>query len=432
LTDGTGVSIDAASRPRRECKMSDEIELISDSDGLAVVGSKSAVERFLRERGLLAVSQDLGLRKLGALAQAADSVVSGASEIAANSGRWLKLTKESAAIVKEFGLMETKTAGISHAMIGDPGSISKWLQVDRSAGALLTNPAVLAGAAGMMAQLARQAEIREIRAYLAEIDAKLDDVRRAQRDQQLAKMDGAALEIKAASRIREVTGHVSDVNWSKIQAAPTAIGETQSYALRQLRGQADKLDAAKKVGAIAKAAREAEAEIAVWLTVLARCFELQESLAVIELDRVLETAFADLDGHRAALDEAREERRSLILGQTAELMERMVSAAGTARLNVLLHLPSAKSVVDAVQNVGAAVDDFHQPLGIEPTTTDVQPVRFRDALREWKQWEAAGKEAGPKLAVGGLVIGGVVLYVHPSTRPMAQAALKAATKALGK
>ena len=55
--------------------MGDEIELISDGDGLAVVGEKSAVERFLSERGLLALSEDLGLHKLGALAQVADSVV---------------------------------------------------------------------------------------------------------------------------------------------------------------------------------------------------------------------------------------------------------------------------------------------------------------------------------------------------------------------
>lgn len=412
--------------------MGDEIELISDGDGLAVVGDKSAVERFLSERGLLALSEDLGLHKLGALAQVADSVVTGASEVAANSGRWLKLTKESAAVVKEFGLMETKTAGISHAMIGDPGSISKWLQVDTGAGAMLTNPAMLAGAAGVMAQLARQAEIREIKAYLERIDEKLDDVRRGQRDAQLAKMDGVAFAIKEAAKVREVTGHVSEVNWSKVQSASTTIGETQSYAIRQLRGHAEKLEAAKKVGDIAKAAREVEADSAVWLAVLARCFELQESIAVIELDRVLEAAPADLDGHRAALDEAREERRSLILTQTAQLMERMVSAAGTARLNVLLHLPSAKRVVDAVQVVGAAVDGFHQPLGIEPTTTEVQPVRFQEALKEWKQWKAAGKEAGPKLAVGALVVGGVVLYVHPKTRRIAQAALSAAAKAVGK
>ena len=334
-------------------------------------------------------------------------------------------------MVKEFGLMETKTAGINHAMIGDPGSISRWLQVDTSAGALLTNPALLAGTAGVMAQLARQAEIREIKAYLAKIDAKLDGVRRSQRDAQLAKMDGVAFAIKEASKVREVTGHVSDVNWSKVQAAGSAIGETQSYALRQLRAHAEELDTAKKAGDIAKAAREVEADAAVWLTVLARCFELQESIADIELGRVLEAAPADLEGHRAALDEAREGRRALILGQTAQLMERMVTAAGTARLNILLHLPSAKGVVDAVQSVGAAVDDFHQPLGIEPTTIDVQPVRFCDALRDWKQWKAAGKEAGPKLAIGGLAIGGVVLYVHPKTRPIAQAALGAAAKAIG-
>ncbi len=44
--------------------MDDEIQLISDGDGLAVIGSPTAVERFLVSEGL--PSKDLGLPRLGA------------------------------------------------------------------------------------------------------------------------------------------------------------------------------------------------------------------------------------------------------------------------------------------------------------------------------------------------------------------------------
>ncbi|MGE3193844.1 MAG: hypothetical protein AB7K08_10290 [Microbacteriaceae bacterium] len=409
--------------------MSDEIELISDGDGLAVVGNKSAVERFLGERGLLALSEDLGLHKLGALAQAADSVVRGASDIAANSGRWLKLTKESAAVVKEFGLMDTKTAGISHAMIGDPGSISKWLQVDTSAGALLTNPALLAGAAGVMAQLARQAEIREIKAYLAKIDEKLDSVRRGQRDAQLAKMDGVVLAIKEAATIRDHGGHL-ETAWSKVQTASGSIAETQAYALRQIGGHAEKLEGKVKVGDIAKAVKAAEEDVAVWLAVLARCFELQEEIAVLELDRVLHAAPDVLDGHRLGLAAAQVERRDLILQQTARLMSRLDAAAGDANLNILLHLPAARAVVGAVNHLGSAVNDFHEPLGIEPDREPLEATRWRDAIRDSDQWRKAGKEAGPKVAAGAVIVGAGALFLIPQTRGVATKALSAAIRTL--
>ncbi|MBL7498742.1 hypothetical protein I6A84_04455 [Frankia sp. CNm7] len=43
--------------------MDDDIQLISDGDGLAVIGSPTVVERFLVSEGL--PSKDLGLPRLG-------------------------------------------------------------------------------------------------------------------------------------------------------------------------------------------------------------------------------------------------------------------------------------------------------------------------------------------------------------------------------
>src|SRR6187549_2561741 len=98
--------------------MDDEVELISDGDGLAVIGNPTAVERFMASVGL---SSSPGSPRLGAAFNAGASIAQTGSEIAANSGRWVKLTEESAQKIKQFGLTPTKTPGVSHAMVGDPG-----------------------------------------------------------------------------------------------------------------------------------------------------------------------------------------------------------------------------------------------------------------------------------------------------------------------
>lgn len=100
--------------------------------------------------------------------------VQASSEIAAASGRWVKLTKESAQAVEKYGLMTSKTPGVSHAMVGKPGDIKQWIQIARGPGSFAASPAVLSGAAGIMTQLAMQQAMHEITDYLAKIDQKLE------------------------------------------------------------------------------------------------------------------------------------------------------------------------------------------------------------------------------------------------------------------
>src|SRR5689334_6704385 len=124
--------------------MDDEVELIGDGDGLAVIGNPTAVERFMASVGL---SSNAGCPRLGAAFSAGASVAQTGSAIAAYSGRWVKLTKESAQAVKDFGLMPTKTPGVSHAMVGQRGDIKHWIQIVTPPRSMVSNPAVLAGAA---------------------------------------------------------------------------------------------------------------------------------------------------------------------------------------------------------------------------------------------------------------------------------------------
>lgn len=412
--------------------MSDEIELLCDGEGLAVVGRKSAVERFLRERGLFASSENLELDRLHGLAQAVDAIAGGFSEIAASSGRWVKLTEDSAELVKEFGLMESKTRGVSHAMIGDPGSISKWLQIDSGGSALLTNPAVLAGAAGVMAQIARQQEMREIKAYLGQIDTKVTELLRAQKDAELAKLFGSRRSIERALSVREEQGGRTDpTTWSTVQDRVGAVDDLMSWAIIGLGRVASKFDGVARAGERVKLAEIVEDEVAEFLAVIAHCFELQDALDVMRLDRVLEESPDQLDDQRRALEKYRQGRRSDILKASERLVARIDGAAGIANSHVVLHAKAAKAVSGLANKIGAAVARLHAPLGIESGRHVVSVPGWWGAVRDGKQLYNAGKEVGPKMIVPGLVVGGIVLYAVPATRPLATKALEAAKSAMG-
>jgi hypothetical protein len=358
--------------------MDNEIQLISDGDGLAVIGDPRAVERFLVSEGW--PSKDLGLHRLGSVLSAGSAAAQAGSEIAANSGRWVQLTKESAQRMHKFGLMQSKTPGVSHAMVGQPGSIKSWLQISKTP--ILSNPAILAGAAGIMAQVAMQQSMKEITDYLAIIDEKVDDVLRAQKDAVLARMIGVGFVIEEAMTIRETRGRVDEVTWSKVQGAPAAIAETQAYALRQLDALAEKLERKTAIGDLAKAAKEAELKGQEWLAVLARCFQLQDAIAVLELDRVLDASPGELDGHRLGLKAARKNRLELISRCTERLMARMDAAAGTANTKVLLHPMDSPAVVQSSNHVSIAIVDFHGRLGIEGARQSSEARRWADAAME--------------------------------------------------
>ncbi|WBQ01919.1 hypothetical protein [Kribbella sp. CA-293567] len=362
--------------------MDDEIQLISDGDGLAVIGEPTAVERFLVSEGL--PSKDLGLQRLGSVLSAGSAAAQAGSEIAANSGRWVKLTKESAAAVDKFGLMKGSGSGVSRAVVTDRGKIKGLVEFTKGPGTLLTNPAMLAGAAGIMAQLAMQQAMDEITDYLAVIDEKVDDVLRAQKDAVLADMIGVDLVIEEAMTIREQVGRVSEVTWSKVQSTTLMIARTQAYVLRQLDALAEKLERETKLGELARTSKDAESKVQEWLAVLARCFQLQDAMAVLEIDRVLDAAPDELDRHRLGLRTARHNRLELISRSTERLMTRMDAAAGTANAKVLLQPTTAREVVRSSNVVVGAVADFRGRLGIEHERQSLEARRWADAATEAK------------------------------------------------
>ncbi|GAA0963030.1 hypothetical protein [Actinocorallia libanotica] len=386
--------------------MAGEIQLISDDDGLAVIGDPTTVEKFLASEGLWSSSKDLGQRLRSVLGAGAVMAQAG-SEIAAGSGRWLKLTEESAQRVLEYGLRTSATTGLSTGVLkGDWGQIGGFVEFVRGPGTMLLNPETLSGVAGIMQQAAKQQSMAEITAYLARIDRKIDDVLRVQRDQVLARLDGADFMIEDAMTVREhQVGRVDEVTWSTVQDTPGKIGDTQSYALRQLDDLAKKVERKSKIGDLAKAAREIESEVRVWLFVLARCFSLQDAFDVLRLDRVLDTSPADLDGHRLGLRAARQKRLDAISQATEQLTARMDAAAHRANTRLLWHPTASPAVMNARNDVATGVHDLHGLLGIG------------SGRGSWKtrRWVDAAAEARDKVLETGAEVGGTAIQLGNET-----------------
>ena len=362
--------------------MISEIQLISDGDGLAVIGEPTAVERFIADEGLPA--RKLELSRLDGVLRAAGAVAEAGSTVAASSGRWVKLTPDSAQLVKKYGLMSSKKPGVSHAMIGQPGSVAKWLQIDGGVGALASNPALLTGAAGVMTQLAMQQAMDEITDYLARIDEKLDDVLRAHEDAVHADLIGVGFDIDEAMMLREHGGRVNAVTWSKVQHSPATIARSQAYALKQLEALAEKVERKAKISDLADTTKDAETKVDGWLAVLARTFQLQDAIAVLELDRVFEVAPDGIDGHRLGLKAARRKRQDAIAQVTEHLMVRMAEAARTANAKVLLNPMQSPAIVRSSEKVALAIADFHRPLAIESSHDLLVARPWTDAATEFR------------------------------------------------
>lgn len=381
--------------------MGSEIELVSDGDGVAIFGDTHEIDLFLTSEGL--ASRPIPHRtNLGSTFAAGSGVAHAAAQAAEQSGRWVKLTEDSAKAMKLSQMMKGRTPGVNRAITTTKnGKITGILEIVKpgSIGSILTNPAMLAGAAGIMAQLAMQQQMDEIADYLEKIDEKVEDVLRAQKDAALAEMIGVGLVIDEAMTVREHTGRVSEVTWSKVQVGPHAIATTQAYALRRLNTLAEKIESKQhNVTDVAELAATAQSEVQEWLAVLARCFQLLDALAVLELDRVLDAEPAELERHRVGLRAAREKRHEQVSQVTRSLLVRMDEAATSANDKTLLHPFKSGHVVRASNHVATDIVTFNERIGIDSG---------RDLI-EGKRWIiAVGEARDSAVKAGGEGVGAV-------------------------
>jgi hypothetical protein len=363
--------------------MGEEVELISDGEGLAIVGEPTAVERFMKAFGV----SSLEAIDLGTILSTGVAFAQAGAVIADRSGRWVKLTEKSAEDLKKFGLTPTKTPGIAYAMAGKAGKIDKWLQIQEGIGPILTSPVLLANSAALMSQFAMKQEMDKITDYLATIDAKLDHLIRSQTNQVLARLDGVDLAVREAMHVCESVGRVSEVTWSKVQSSAQSIHETEGFALRHVKDLVDQIDTKDTIANLVESVSKVEAEVEKWLVVLARCFELHDAVGLLELDRVLDASPEELDKHRLGLQSARQDRRQLFAERLDPLFEQLGEAIRVANSKVLFNPLQSPAVVTSTNVIADRVIGFLNLLDIDSSNETAQAKQWREAASE--NWEKA-------------------------------------------
>lgn len=360
--------------------MSESLQLISDGDGVLIIGAPDDVDGFLESEGLVATS--ISLSKLKNSLDNGVDLVQAASDLKERTARWVKRTADTVDALQRLGVLEKDASGLTQAFLTKSPTMMKWVEKVGGPNVLANNSAVLSGPAAVMAQVALEQLVAEITDYLAVIDRKLDSVRRAQTDQVLAKLDGVDLAVKEAAAVRESVGRVSEVTWSKLHGASSTILEVQGYAVRQLAGLADQLDAAGSVNDLADLAKDAESEVQKWLWVLGTCVRLYDSVAVIELDRVMELAPAEVEAHLLGLRAARSQRLTIFRTATEGLLGRIAKAVERANSKVLFNPLKSPAVIASGNRVGASIHDFRLVLSIESEHQSTEARRWVDAASE--------------------------------------------------
>jgi hypothetical protein len=383
-------------------RSSEELRLIKNEDGVAVIGESSLVQAFYES---LALTDRTPVRNLGTRLSGLSGVAGVGQQIAENSGRWMKLTEESAAALRTASMTQSKTTGNFFAVLrATDGKITKNLQFVKNGGkgmTALASPAALAAAASVLNQMAMQQTIDEIKDYLDVIDRKLDDVLRNQKIDIISKMYGVGDLIDESIIVRDSVGHVSGTTWSKVQNAALILSGTRRYALQQLSVITTRIESVTDLGDLAKLLASTDGEIKDWLVVLARCLQLREEADSLELDRVAQTEPENVEVHRRGLQTARDKRWQQVTETTTDLLDRIDNAAQRANSKVLLHPLPAGRVVRSGNRLTTSVVGFQESLGLTDERNQVPARRWIAAAGDAKDAVVDGAvNAGSRFARG--------------------------------
>ena len=259
------------------------VELIVRGSEAIVIGDEAAVQEFtdslaVPESKTAGIGRDLA-RTFAQQLKSSGTLVQGISEISENSGRFVRLTKETLEGIKEFGLVDTDVPGIKHVMLGTRGNIKKWAQMEVGIGSKLLNPAMLSGIGGMMTQLAQQQSMAEITAYVKSIDHKLDAVIRKVDETKKSDLSGLLKTLREAILRYEREGIVDPRFMNEIISFQNTVNVVESYAWDQIIGIVNDLPRQGGIKKVQAATDSAHHEISQWLGFLATVY-----LAEVRLD----------------------------------------------------------------------------------------------------------------------------------------------------
>ena len=333
------------------------VTIIQDEQGITFLGDAGAIDLWLKDEGFN--SKAFKAKAVQTVSMASKGAQK-ASDAMVESGRWVKLTKESAELVAKYGTNGKKGNLFSGVARRKNGNIVKHLQFTK---ADQLNPAMPTGISGVMAQMALEQAVSEITDYLKEIDAKLDDLLRDQKDQTVSKLAGISHMIDETMLIYQQVGSISETTWSKVSGCPQDIATIQAYAIAKIKGLTEKVEREQDPKQVRPLTQQIRQEIHQWLG--ASAVKMQDQVSRIELARVCQEEPEQLEAHKKGVVLARNKRLEEIEQSLNALGRQLETKVGIVGGKVLLNPYSSPHAIANIESITGDLNTFASTLQLE-------------------------------------------------------------------
>ncbi|MCQ4621804.1 hypothetical protein [Corynebacterium sp. CCUG 70398] len=356
-----------------------DLEFISDGEGLIVFGDDESLSELSRIKGISASSVSPQVM------HRARDLFSAVGVMQANSGRYVKLSDESAKLMKKRVSEGPIRGAFRRGDLDLPGNSGQFFKQIEIEDVLTLSPAVATAGSALAAQAAIEAALAEIKEYLEVIDEKLDELLRQSKIENLGQLGGIQYEIEEADELYRSSNSVSKTTWSKVNGFGGALSTIEASALEHLADVTRKLEEiqgdSKKVAAILN---RLDDELPFWLGILARAIYLHDRLYVIEIAHVSEFEPQHLAAHRAAIENARHKRVEATTQRLLAIRAAVRSSAALSNLVWMSYHSRAHQITMAANKAEEAIGAFAEHVQLTVDSEDqLQTKGWRESVVAW-------------------------------------------------
>ena len=267
--------------------MAHEIEVYGDDDGFMLLGNSADIRQALAELQI-EENHTIDIGKAAILKNAHRAVK--LFEIMQKHSRTLGEIHQGFCrkSFSKYGLLRNKSTGNFMGVIGQAGKSGIKGNVQFEAMAGVFTPDKVANIEMLMLTLALEQAMKEMTDYLKQIDAKVDQVLRQQKNAELAKfLSVAGLVMEAENELQHI-GSLSDATWDQLSNSAQTVNELQQYSLLQLKDITEKITSAADTRSAKDVLTTVRPRIGEWLAVAADCLRMRDRIDMLKVQRFID------------------------------------------------------------------------------------------------------------------------------------------------
>lgn len=299
----------------------------------------------------------------------------GGSQFHLESGRYLKLTKESYDFLRQHGVRNPISGTIRRGDIGQLRNSSQFVKnLAFEAGSRA--PALISNAAGIVAQAAIEYSLAEIKGYLRDHTEKLDRLLNQQRNESLSRLDGYQRRLCKEESFFVANKSLSQTGWDGIASIGGELEGIFEQSIRKMNDAADQLSKAQGNGKqLQKSVKSLREEATNWLAILAHALQLLDVYDRLSVVRVVDHEPEVAVSFTTHLLNAREDRLTKVSEQLREIQEAIRSSVSFSNSSSVLHAPGNNEIIRDANATIAQIEYFLRALGeYSADSSTVQPV----------------------------------------------------------